>query len=138
MKGHTGGAMVGLVAVALLAGCAHRQYTTEEMQPLGPVVSHFSQAVDAAAQDDPTGRLTGDQLRDAVKGRKEFQRLAPYRVLVMRQDRDTAVLVCTADGTRALFEDAGCTGKMERNRWQEAVPQPCQFTLDLAATCGSR
>lgn len=52
-----------------------------------------------------------------------------------RVDKVVFVLVCTRDGTHALLEDAGCTGKLDRKRWQESPSAPCQPTLQIAAVC---
>jgi hypothetical protein len=58
-----------------------------------------------------------------------------YRVRVLRQARHSVVLVCDTSGTRALLEDAGCSGPMDRHRWM-GKPEPCEFTIDTAAVCG--
>ena len=51
-----------------------------------------------------------------------------YTVRVLRQSRDSVVLVCDTTGTRALLEDAGCSGPMDRHRWMGEKPEPCEFT----------
>jgi hypothetical protein len=59
-----------------------------------------------------------------------------YRVRVLRQARHSVVLVCNTSGTRALLEDAGCTGPTDRHRWM-GKPEACEFTTSIAEVCGS-
>ncbi len=58
-----------------------------------------------------------------------------YTVRVLRQSRHSVVLVCDTTGTRALLEDAGCSGPMDRHRWMGEKPEPCEFTIDTAEVC---
>jgi hypothetical protein len=57
-----------------------------------------------------------------------------YKVRVLRRERHSIVLICDAAGDRALLEDAGCTGPMDRARWKE--PQSCEFSVDPGRVCG--
>ena len=59
-----------------------------------------------------------------------------YTVRVLRQSRHSVVLVCDTTGTRALLEDAGCSGPMDRHRWMGEKPEPCEFTIDTTEVCG--
>jgi hypothetical protein len=56
-----------------------------------------------------------------------------YKVRVLRQDKHSVVLVCDASGQRALLEDAGCSGRMDRHRWMGK--QPCEFSVDIREVC---
>jgi hypothetical protein len=58
-----------------------------------------------------------------------------YTVRVLRQARHSVVLVCDTPGARALLEDAGCSGPMERHHWM-GKPEPCEFTINTAEVCG--
>jgi hypothetical protein len=58
-----------------------------------------------------------------------------YIVRVLRERRHSVVLVCDTSGTRALLEDAGCTGPMDRHRWM-GKPEPCEFTTNIVEVCG--
>jgi hypothetical protein len=58
-----------------------------------------------------------------------------YTVRVLRHARHSVVLVCDTSGTRALLEDAGCSGPMDRHRWMGENPEPCEFTIDTAEVC---
>jgi hypothetical protein len=60
--------------------------------------------------------------------------LGDYRIRVRSDDRHAVVLVCSKDGTRALLEDAGCTGDMDVQHWDKP-PVPCEFTLTAASAC---
>jgi hypothetical protein len=45
------------------------------------------------------------------------------------------VLICNVSDDRALLEDAGCTGPMDRKRWQEKASS-CEFSIDVGEVCG--
>jgi hypothetical protein len=58
-----------------------------------------------------------------------------YKLRVLRQERHSVVLVCDATGTRALLEDAGCTGPMDRERWMGKT-EACEFSINTEQVCG--
>lgn len=57
-----------------------------------------------------------------------------YKVRVLRQNKHSFMLVCDASGKRALLEDTGCSGRMDRHRWM-GKPQPCEFSIDAKEAC---
>ncbi|HJY08244.1 MAG TPA: hypothetical protein VJ323_18135, partial [Bryobacteraceae bacterium] len=59
-----------------------------------------------------------------------------YKLRVLRQERHSVVLVCDATGTRALLEDAGCSGPMDRERWIGKT-EACEFSIDTKQVCGA-
>jgi hypothetical protein len=56
-----------------------------------------------------------------------------YHLRVIVAERDSAILVCTADRLRALLEDVGCTAKMDFHRWPRS--EPCEFSSDPKQVC---
>jgi hypothetical protein len=52
----------------------------------------------------------------------------------LRKDGHAVVLVCNADGTIRLLEDAGCTAVLDRHHWRESESQ-CEFSVDPAVLC---
>jgi hypothetical protein len=130
-----------LIVGVLLVGCAHAaSYNEEQMYSLAAALSKLSRAVDSgvALRGAPEG-LSEEELldfatRDDPSLREPF---VQHKLHVLRQGKNSAVLVCTPDGRRALLEDAGCTGRFERHWWREDPSKSCAFTLDLAATCGA-
>jgi hypothetical protein len=81
--------------------------------------------------------LTEDQLKAYAWREHPVQRVVfkDLMVRVRRQGKDSSVLVCTADGRRALWEDAGCSAKPDQKYWVKPAHAPCAFQLDLAKTC---
>ncbi len=64
--------------------------------------------------------------------------LAPfpaYTLRVLREGRHAVVLVCSADGARALLEDAGCTARLDRHRWRDTPDAACGFSIAPRAVC---
>jgi len=87
------------------------------------------EAAQSAGLDDP-GLLKFATRDDAAL----LERFSAYTLRLARGERHVDVLVCSADGRRGLFEDAGCTVAMDRHAWRE-TDAPCEFRLDLAALC---
>lgn len=56
------------------------------------------------------------------------------RLHVLRKDRRAVVLVCSADGTIRLLEDAGCSALLDRHHWRDPV-FPCEFSVNPEAEC---
>jgi len=55
---------------------------------------------------------------------------------VLREGADSAVLVCESAADKALLEDAGCTARLDAQRWQGG-DDACAFTLRLREICGT-
>lgn len=56
-------------------------------------------------------------------------------VRVLRDGRDSAVLVCEAQSGKVLLEDAGCTAKLDQHRWNSGAIDHCEFILDVEQVC---
>jgi hypothetical protein len=96
-----------------------KQLASEEMYIKGSALTKLSAAVESTVRyKNPAPDLSNSELlvlatrHDPVL----LENFNGYKVRVLHQDRHSAVLVCDAAGTRALLEDAGCTGPMDRNR----------------------
>lgn len=132
-----------LLAISLTvfgAACAVRLHVNQdsEMLQLASSLTKLSRAVEFTVHyRQPPDEMTDDALialatRDDPTLRTPFARLG---VRVLRKDRHSVELVCTADGSRALLEGAGCTAKLDRRAWQESPAAPCAFTLQVAKVC---
>jgi hypothetical protein len=128
------------IAVSLLAGCTSSQKypDSEEMYVKASALTKLSAAVESTVRyKNPPSELGESELL-ALATRHDpvlLENFKGYRVKVLRKDRHSIVLVCDAAGTRALLEDAGCTGSMERERWKGKLT-PCEFSIDTTAVCG--
>lgn len=127
-----------LAGVALsLVACASQPFE-REMNYLASALTKVSAAVDATARH----RRSADGLNDAqllqAATAHDPSLMKPFEgltVRVRRDGRDSAVLVCKADGGAALLEDAGCTAKMDVHRWSHAAGARCEFSLDVKQVC---
>jgi hypothetical protein len=129
------------VAVYFTAGCATgpKYPDTEEMYIKASALTKLSAAVESTVRyKNPPPDLDESELLKLATRHDPvlLENFKGYKVRVLRQDRHSAVLVCDAAGTRALLEDAGCTGPMDRNRWNEK-PEPCEFSVDIRTVCNS-
>lgn len=131
---------LALVSILIsLAGCESRtHYSAEKMLPMGSALTKLSAAVESAGRyKNPPANMTDEEFL-AFATKHDHSLLAPfsdYRVRVLRQDKHAVTLVCSKDGKTALFEDAGCTGPMEKNLWELSSPPPCEFTLKVQDVC---
>lgn len=131
---------LALVAVLIsLSGCGHFALSpSEKMLPTGSALTKLSAAVESAVRyKNPPPNLNDEELL-AFATKHDPSLLTPfssYRLRVLRQDAHAVILVCTKDGNKALFEDAGCTGPMDKNLWELSPALPCEFTLKVQDVC---
>jgi hypothetical protein len=130
----------------VIAGC---QTTASKPGPervglaaLEPHVAKVSAYIDGqmrgggAIKSDWTARRTLEYVREV-----EPDLMAPfagYAMTVALRGNNSSVLICSADGKHALFEDAGCSTRLDAPMWRSPSAQPCRFVLDLRATCPMR
>lgn len=129
--------IIAVLAVGLVSACA-TQPNAQEMNYLASALTKVSAAVDATVRyRSPAGGLTEAELLQLSIAHdpalmKPFEGLT---VRVLRDGRDSAVLVCEAHGGKALLEDAGCTAKLDQQRWTSGGVDGCEFTLDIKKIC---
>jgi hypothetical protein len=136
------GPAVLVICLLMTAGCAHiASVDAEQMYGLASALTKLSAAVESAVgfKDPPAGITDAGLVEFATQHdptlRTPFE---GYTLRTLRRDPHAAVLVCTPDGKRALLEDAGCSAALDKHRWKDDPPTPCEFTLDLAAVCAPR
>jgi hypothetical protein len=132
-------ATIAALVIFLLAGCASGpdRIDAEEMHIRASALTKLSAAVESAVRYKNPPSDLGEQELLVFATRHDpalLENFRGYKVRVLRRERHSVVLVCNAAGTRALLEDAGCTGPMERARWKEE--QPCDFSIDPGRVCG--
>ncbi len=120
-----------------LVGCAS-QPSEREMNYLASALTKVSAAVDATARHRRSAdTLNGALLLQAATAH-DPSLMKPFEGLtlrVLRDGRDSAVLVCKPDGGKPLLEDAGCTAKMDVHRWSQAANDRCEFTVNIKQMC---
>jgi hypothetical protein len=134
--------LVPIILFFVLVGCAHPMASEEAtMYTLASDLTKLSAAMESAvAHKHPPAELTEEQLLDFAT-RHDPSLLEPfsnYQLKVVRDTQHALVLVCTKDGQHALLEDASCTSKLDKHLWNENPPRPCEFTLELEATCAGQ
>ena len=126
-----------VVAVVALAACAAPP-TERQLNYLGSALTKVSAAVDVTVRyASPAEGLPEDQLL-WLSTAHDPDLLKPFQgmtVRVLRAGVNSAVLVCRNDDGAALLEDAGCTAKLDGQRWNSGSTQSCDFTLDLKTIC---
>jgi hypothetical protein len=139
----TGAVAISVALVlALAAGCTPLTQTQppdrEEMYIKASALTNLAAAMESTVRyKNPPSELSDRELLTLATQHDPIllDNFKGYTVRVLRQARHSAVLVCDANGNRALLEDAGCTGPMDRHRWV-GKPAPCEFTIDTAEVCG--
>lgn len=125
--------------LVLLSTCAiAQQLDSEEMYTRAAALTKLSSAIEAFVRYEnvPSNITEAEVLRLATK--HDSGLLAPfsaYQLRVMQQDRHAVVLMCSADGTRGLLEDVGCTARLDKHHWQSSKSEPCEFTLKASEIC---
>ncbi len=134
------GAWAVVLATVALAGCSTCPHG-EAHPAFRSAVTHLTAALQATARREPPVPVTPAGLPDdellALATRNDPSLLAPFQglqVRVARTGRDAVLLVCSADGRRALAEDAGCTTPIEHDWACEGREVPCALT-DAADSC---
>jgi len=130
------------LVLALAAGCTPLTQTQppdrEEMYIRASALTKLSAAVESTVRyKNPPPELSDRELLTLATQHDPIllDNFKGYTVRVLRQARHSVVLVCDATGNRALLEDAGCSGPMDRHRWMGEKPEPCEFTFDTAEVC---
>lgn len=136
------GRILLFLALAGWAGVACTQAVSEsEMLIAASALTKVSAATEATERyGSPPGDLGGQAFIDFATAHDPalLHPLAGYRIEVLRKDRHTVLLLCDSAGQRALLEDVGCTGAMDRHRWQGDAAAPCEFSAEPTEVCGIR
>lgn len=124
----------------LLSGCALTQENpaAEDMYVKASALTKLSAAVESMVRyKNPSSSWTDSELLSAATEHDPalLSNLGGYRLKVQSRNRHAIVLVCSPSGDRALLEDAGCTGQMDRHCWQ--VPSSCEFSLAIEQICST-
>ena len=131
--------VIATLAVFLVAGCASGpdRIDAGEMYVKASALTKLSAAVESAVRykNPPSGLGEQELLLFATRHDPVLlENFKGYKVRVLRRERHSVVLICEVAGDRALLEDAGCTGPMDRARWKEQ-PEPCAFSIDPVSVC---
>ncbi len=92
----------------------------------------LTSAIENAAHGEAADANMSDEAFLNVATRHNPALREPFRdfqIKIFRKNRHAIVLVCTKDGTKALFEDAGCTAEMDAHLWMPKELPPCTFHL---------
>lgn len=130
--------ILALAVSSLLAACVSAQ-SERSMNFAASALTKLSASVDATIRfKHPSEALTdAELLRLSVAHDPSL--LTPFEnftVRVLRDGRHSVVLVCEANGGKALLEDSGCTAKLDHHHWRNMPGITCEFTLDVKALCG--
>lgn len=128
------------VVFLLVSGCATPQENpnSEEMYVKASALTKLSAAVESMVRyKNPSPSWTDSELLSAATEHDPalLNNISAFRLKVESRDRHAIILMCSASGDRALLEDAGCTGQMDRHRWQ--VPSVCEFSITIEQVCSS-
>lgn len=121
------------VILLFVSGCAAKDFDPEVMYQKGAHLTKLTRKVQVAVHNGVTDdkELYTQALEKYPQDMSEFSDFS----LIMKNDNGTAVLLlCDAEKTKALLEDAACTGELEGGVWfQENYT--CTFHLDIKQIC---
>lgn len=121
-----------LVTVLFVSGCASK-YDAEVMHQKG---AHLTKLTRKAQLIVRHGATDGEDMEAELQAKypKDMAEFSEY-VLVMKNDNGIAViLMCDAKHTKALLEDAACTGALEGGLFFQEEKE-CVFHLKVDEIC---
>jgi hypothetical protein len=127
-----------VLALSWFAACQAQPLDKAALQAKESALNKLAAALESAVRyRNAPEWLTEDQLKAFAWREHPVQRdvFKYLQVRVRRQDKDSSMLVCTANGRYALWEDAGCSEKPDLRHWSEPRRVACEFRLDLAKAC---
>lgn len=126
------------ITIGFLAACtvSQRVPNSEEMYVKASALTKLSAAVESTVRYKNPPDLGDSELLELATRHDPvlLENFQGYKLRVLRQERHSVVLVCDATGTRALLEDTGCSGPMDRERWVNT--EACEFSIDTKQVCG--
>ncbi|WP_241176640.1 hypothetical protein [Citrobacter portucalensis] len=128
-----------LVTVTLtLGGCTAlpTKNVAETMKIKASALTKLSAAVEATVQYDTPDINLSDKELLSISTQDEPNMLDPfagYTLKVNREFNHAIILVCNAEGTKGLLEDAGCSGALDKYLWEKG--SLCEFTLSANVIC---
>lgn len=128
-----------VMVLSFIAGCTSglNRRDGEDMYIKASALTKLSAAVESTVRyKNPPSSLTDEQLLELATRHDPMllENFKGNKVRVLREGRHSIVLVCDTFGNRALLEDAGCTGRMDRAHWT-GKSEPCKFSIDLRQQC---
>lgn len=126
-----------LLLAAWMAACASQPLDEAALREKESMLNKLAAYVESAVrfQDAPASLSEAELLEFATRqDRAPLESFRGYLLRVRREGALSSVLVCTADGSRALWEDAGCTPPLDARLWDRPAAS-CAFRLDLAQVC---
>jgi hypothetical protein len=129
-----------VLLISLSAGCAPKQQKESEMGELSSAVTKLTKNVEGTVRwtnpplppDISDSELLAKSTEHDPEIMKFFQN---YTVRIKHNNKDALVLICTKDQKQALFEDAGCTAKLDWILWNEQPQLKCEFTTTVENAC---
>lgn len=132
-------ALFSVLTVAAM-GCTSGP-DANQMNRMASSLTKLSAAVDAVVRYDDLPQAADDAVilsKVSAANPTLLDDFKGFQLKLIRSTGDSAVLVCDIRGTTALLEDAGCTAKLDAQRWNTHPPSPCEPSLDLKQLCGKQ
>lgn len=128
------------LVLLVISGCVFSQgpIDSKEMYVKSAQLKKLSGRVASIIRYDNTSSTMTDEavLNAAMAGAPSVSNsFQDFKVRLNRKINHTVLLVCSADGSQALLEDAECTGMVDAHHWRTAGKMPCEFTIQAATVC---
>jgi hypothetical protein len=128
---------VGTMAL-MSSACMFRRPIELRMGELSSSVTKLTTNVESTVRyaDNPINISDSELLAKSTEHDPEILKFfSKYSILIIHNDKDAAILVCTKDQKRALFEDAGCTAELDKILWNNKPRIKCGFSTTIEALC---
>lgn len=125
----------------VFAGCVSAEKNAREIKELGPPLLRLTSAVHGVAERPvlyglPPGGSGEDCLRLGTKDDPSLR--DPFKGLLVKvkcENKNAIVLICDSEGKTALFEDAGCTTKIDYRQEDSNSVRACDFFIQPESVC---
>lgn len=126
------------VVMALFTGCGSvpTSNNSELMYIKASPLTKLTAAVETTWRIDKPSATLSDQELLELSTKDDPELLEPFKGYILKVNKDfnhVILLVCNAEGTKGLLEDAGCTTALDNHLWQ--TNDSCAFTLKSNIVC---
>ncbi len=127
--------LITLMIVGILStGCGVKQYDSDIMHNKAAYLSKLTRKTQVLVRRNISDGTVMHSYMDK-KFPKLMDQFDGYSLFFKDHNGTAVLLLCDKDKTKALVEDASCTGRVEGGDFFEQE-LTCEFHLDISSICG--
>jgi hypothetical protein len=123
----------------VITGCTPAAFADDdEMYVLSAALIKLSKFIEPSAQYGRFNESTPSEEILAYVRERDSSLLDSFldrKIMARVRQKHSVVLICLADGSAGLLEDAGCSPELDGHLWQSDPAADCSFTLNINTVC---